>query len=118
MLDSGDESDDELISTEMLEDICYKGQYHQNFNKTEAGDKICDHIKKRQSEWKGALKSTQTMGKFSHMVFKTVVKEISQYLPPLGEYGSEVFHFIPEPRNFSAVTKFSDDIKKPWLKAT
>ena len=57
------------------------------------------------------------MGKDLHKVFETVVKDISQGLPPLGEYGSEVYHFIPEPRNFSEVTEFSDDIKKPWLKA-
>ena len=37
---------------------------------------------------------------------------------PLGESGSEVSHFIPEPRNFAEVTKLSDDINKPWLKAT
>ena len=58
------------------------------------------------------------MGKGLQKVFKTVVKEMSQDLPPLGESGSEVFYFIPEPRNFSEVTKFSDDINKPWLKAT
>ena len=58
------------------------------------------------------------MGKGLHKVFKTVVKEISQYLPTLGESGSEVSHFIPEPINFAAVTKLSDDIKKTWLKAT
>ena len=46
------------------------------------------------------------MGKGLHKVFKTVVKEISQYLPPLGEFGSEISHFIPEPRNFAEVTKF------------
>ena len=51
-------------------------------------------------------------------MFKTVVKEISQELPPLGESVSEVSHFIPEPRNFAEVTKLSDDIKKPWIKAT
>ena len=39
-------------------------------------------------------------------------------MPPLGESGSEVSHFIPEPRNFSEVKKLSDDIKKPWLTAT
>ena len=39
-------------------------------------------------------------------------------MTPLGESGSEVSHFIPEPRNFAEVTKFSDKIKKPWLKAT
>ena len=58
------------------------------------------------------------MGKGLHKVFKTVVKEIPQDLPPLGESGSEVSYFIPEPRNFVEVTKFLDDIKKPWLKAT
>ena len=58
------------------------------------------------------------MGKCLHKVFKTVAKEISQDFPPLGESGSKVFHFIPEPRKFAEVTKFSDDIKKPWIKAT
>ena len=36
----------------------------------------------------------------------------------LGESGSEVSHFIPEPRNFTEVTKLSENIRKPWLKAT
>ena len=36
----------------------------------------------------------------------------------LGEYGSEVSYFIPEPRNFAEVTRLLEDIKKPWLKAT
>ena len=36
----------------------------------------------------------------------------------MGESGSEVSHFIPERRNFSEATKLSDDIKKPWIKAT
>ena len=51
-------------------------------------------------------------------MFKTVLKIILQDLPPLGESGSEVYHFILEPRNFAEVTKLSDEIKKPWLKAT
>ena len=51
-------------------------------------------------------------------MFKTVVKDISQDFPPLGESGSEVSHFILDPRNFSDVTKLSKTIKKPWLKAT
>ena len=58
------------------------------------------------------------MGKVLHKVFKTVVKEIPQDFLPLGEFGSEVFYFIPEPRNFSGVTKLSENRKKPWLKAT
>ena len=41
-----------------------------------------------------------------------------QELIDLGESGSEVSHFIPEPRNFAEVTKLSDNIKKHWLKAT
>ena len=57
------------------------------------------------------------MGKDLHKVFKTIVKDISQDLPPLVESGSDVSHFIPEPRNVSEVTKVSDDKKKPRLKA-
>ena len=43
------------------------------------------------------------MGKVLHKVFKTVVKHISQDLPPVGESGSEVSHFIPESGNFAEV---------------
>ena len=52
------------------------------------------------------------MGKGLHKIFSTVVKEISQELTPLGESGSEVYHFIPERINFDEVTKLSDNIKK------
>ena len=69
-------------------------------------------------EWKGALKSTRYMGKGLHKVFKTVVREILQELTHLRESGSEVSHFITEPRNFAEVKKLSDNIKKTWLKAT
>ena len=58
------------------------------------------------------------MGKYLHKVFRTIVKDISQYLPPLGESSSEFSHLISETRNFSEVTKLSYDIKKHWLKAT
>ena len=58
------------------------------------------------------------MGKVLHKVFSTVVKEILQVLTALGESGSEVSHFIPEPRNFAEVKKLSENIKKPWLKTT
>ena len=37
---------------------------------------------------------------------------------PLRESGSEISHFILEPRNFAEVTVLSDDIKKSWLKLT
>ena len=69
-----------------------------------------DRIKQKQSEWKGALKYTQNMGKGLNKVYKTVVKQISQEMPPLGESGSEVSHLIPDPRKFAEVTKLSDDI--------
>ena len=52
------------------------------------------------------------MGKFLHKVFSTIVKEILQELTDLGEYSSEVFHFIPEPIKFSEVTKLSENIRK------
>ena len=58
------------------------------------------------------------MGKCLHKVFKNVVKEIFQDLPPLGESVSEVSYFIPESRNFAEVTKLSDKKNKPWLKET
>ena len=58
------------------------------------------------------------MGKCLHKVFSTIVSEISQELTNFGESGSEVSHFMPEPRKFSEVTKLSENIKKPWLKAT
>ena len=45
------------------------------------------------------------MGKGLHKVFSTIVKEISQELTNLGESGSEVSHFTPEPRNFAEVKK-------------
>ena len=51
-----------------------------------------------------------------HKVFSTVVKDISQELTRLGESGSEVSHFIPEPRNFAKVKPLSQNIKKPWQK--
>ena len=58
------------------------------------------------------------MGKGLHKVFSTILKEILQELTNFGESGSEVSHFIPEPRNFSEVTKFSENIRKYCLKET
>ena len=115
-MDSGDELDYDLISTEMLEDISDGSQKHLSVNSRESRYKIRDHIKQRQSEWKGALKATRRMGKGSHKVFKAVVKEILQKLTPVGESGSEVSHFIPEPINIAEVTTLSDNIKTPFSK--
>ena len=115
-LDSSNESDDEHMSTEMLEDICNGIQSHPGVKRRDARYKIHDRIKQIQSECKVPLKATRNMGKVLHNVFKAVVKEILQDLPPLGESGSEVSHFIPKPRNFAEVTQLLDDIKKPCLK--
>ena len=57
------------------------------------------------------------MGKGLHKVFSTIVSDISQELTNFRESGSEVSHFIPEPRNFAEVTKLAENIRKPWLKA-
>ena len=50
-LDSGDESDDEPMSTEMLEDIRDGSQSHPDVNMRDVRYKLCDCIKQRQSEW-------------------------------------------------------------------
>ena len=83
-INSGDEWDHVLVSTEMLEDIRDGGQTHPNVNRIEARYKIRDSIRQRQPEWKWVLKATQSMGKVLHKVFSTVVKDISQELTPLG----------------------------------
>ena len=55
---SDDDSDDEPMSTDMLEDIRDGSQYHLNVNRREEHRKIRDRIKQEQSEWKGAFKAT------------------------------------------------------------
>ena len=105
-MDSVNESDNDLIYTEMLENIRNVSQSHPNFNQREARYKIRDRINQRQSDCKRVLKATQNIGKGLHKVFKTVVKCISQEFPPLGESGSEVSQFVPESRNFAEVKNF------------
>ena len=58
------------------------------------------------------------MGKGLYKVFKAVFNENLQALPILGESGSEVSYFIPEPRNFAELTRLSEETKKPYIKAT
>ena len=53
-MDSGDESYHNLISTEMLKDICDGSQTHPDVNRREARYKIRDRIKQGQLEWKVA----------------------------------------------------------------
>ena len=57
-ISSGNESDHDLICTEMLEDICDGSQTHPNVKRREASYKIRDCISQRQSKWKGVLKAT------------------------------------------------------------
>ena len=57
-MDSCDESDNDFISTDMLEDIHDGIQSHPKVNQRESRCKIRDHIRQRQSEWKGGLKAT------------------------------------------------------------
>ena len=47
-MDSGDVSDHDIISAEMLENICEESQSHPNVNQREACFKICDCIQQRQ----------------------------------------------------------------------
>ena len=74
---SGDEFYAELMSTNILEDIDDISQSHLIINRREARYKIRDCIKQRRAEWKGALLSTQNMGKVLHKVFKAVFNELS-----------------------------------------
>ena len=116
-INSGDESDHDPISTEMLEDIRDESQTHPNVNRRVTRYKIRDCIRQGQSELRGALKATRSMGKGLHKVFSTVVKDILQELTPSGESGSEISYIILEPRNCSEVKNMPENIKKPWLKA-
>ena len=117
-LDENEKSNHDIISTETLEEICDRNQTYPTVNKREARCKINDRIKQTQSEWKGALKATRNMGKGLHKLFSTIVSEITQELTNFGDSVSEVSHFSPGPRNFAEVTKLSENIRKPWLKAT
>ena len=117
-LDETEEFDEDLISTETLHDIRDGNQTHPKINKREARMAIRDSIQQKKSQRKGALRATHKMGKGLHRVFSTIVSEILQELTNFGETGSEVSHFIPEPRNFVEVTILAENIRKPWLKAT
>ena len=98
-IDETEQFDDDLISTETLHDIRDGNQTHPKINKREAPMAIHDRIKKKKPEWKGALRATHKMGKGLYRVFSTIVSVILQEMTNFGETGSEVSHFIPEPRN-------------------
>ena len=60
-MDSGNESDDETISMEMLEDICEGSKSCLIVNRRDARSKIHNIIKRSKTEWKRAVLSTQNM---------------------------------------------------------
>ena len=109
-MSSGNTSDAEPMSTDMLKYILDRSQSYPSINRREVRYKICDFIKQRQSGWKRELLSTQNKGKFSHKVFKAVFNKHSEALPVLGESGSDVSYLIPEPRKVSEVTILSKAI--------
>ena len=117
-IDETEKFDDDVISTETLHDIRDGNQTHPKINKREARMAIRDRMKQKKFQWKGALRATHNMRKGLHRFFSTIVSEIPQELTNFGETGSEVPHFIPEPRNFAEVTRLAENIRKPWLKAT
>ena len=53
-INSGDESYHDIISTEMLEDICDGSQTRPNVNRRQSSYIICDCIRQRQLERKGS----------------------------------------------------------------
>ena len=67
---SGDESDDELMPTDMLEYIRNGSQSHTSINRREEIYKIRGPIKQGQEEW--------NMGKGLHKLFKAAVDDILQ----------------------------------------
>ena len=83
-MDSGDESDDEPMFTDILEDICDVSKTYPSVTIREAHYKINDRIKQSQLEWKRLLLSTRNMGKGLHKSFKAFVNEISQRLTNFG----------------------------------
>ena len=58
------------------------------------------------------------MGRRVQQLFHTAAAEIRKDKPDMGEPGSEVAPFIPEPRNFSEVCRLPAEVRKPWLRAT
>ena len=96
---SCDESDHDLISMDMLEEVGEGSQYHPNVYGREAKYKIRYHIRQRQSEWKGVLKSTQNMGECLHKIFKTAIKYILQDFTIFGRIWFRSFPFYSRTYN-------------------
>ena len=72
-MDSGNESDDEPMSTEMLEDILDRSKSHLSVNRIDAYNKWSDCIKQRLTEDNRKILYMKNMGKVLHKVFKAVI---------------------------------------------
>ena len=92
-MDSDDESDDDPISTQILEDIHYGSKSHPEVNRIEARYKIRNRIRQTQPERKGELKSTRSMGKGLHKVFSRFVKDIFARIDTFGRIWFRSFPF-------------------------
>ena len=117
-INSGDDSDHDIISTEMLHDICDGSQTHPNVNKREARYKIRDHIRQRKPEWKGALKATRSMGKGLHKVFSTFVKDIFARIDTFGRIWFRSFSLHSRTKKLCWIKKIIREHKEPWLNET
>ena len=117
-LSTYNDSDRVSISTNTLKDIQNVSQILPEINTRGSRSKICYPIEQTQNECKGKEILEKRRIKVLHKVFKAIVNELNNKLTYLGKSGSEVSHFIPEPRNFVEVTILSEDLKKAWLKAT
>ena len=60
-IDSNETSDQDIISTEMLEDIRDGSHTHPTVNKMEACYEIRNRVRRKEPQWKGALKSTRNI---------------------------------------------------------
>ena len=88
-IDEKEKFNDNLKSTETLHDILDGNQTHPSIDKREARMSICDRIKQKKLQRKGALRATHKMGKGIHRVFSTIVSKISQELTNFGEIGQK-----------------------------
>ena len=89
----GDDSDHNIISTVMLEDIRDGSQTHLNVDRREARYKIRDCIRQKHSKWKRKLKATRSIGKGLHKVFSTIVKNIFARIDTFGRIWFRSFPF-------------------------
>ena len=102
----------------MLKDICDGSQSNPRLNSREARYKICDCVKRNQEEWKGALISTQNMGKGLHKVFKVVVNYISHFYQLWVNLAQKFLISFQNLETLQKLLYYQRNVKKSWLKET